>query len=297
MLSDLHLLAIVRNRKQTTLARMPLEKPVHNNLEKSWTSSYESFISHLNQIDYRPGRQLESNQCFRFLDYDLPQWLAKQTIKTARYIDVMHDIPRIYNLIQGTVVLARDDNDKELMLFQDFSQSNVIAPGHILQLEGDIYKIIEHRGLLLERKLCAVYMSSERRLLFSNFRAVNSFLPIFEFYKKVSEQEIREVLKNSIFVAEAPDTWARDANQWFRTRFSQLIDTGILERYSAEELKSRSKGYDVSIQIVNDKVLFPSDQDSAKRLLQFLSEELYKGAVTDTNYVATSKFELKTNQQ
>ena len=126
----------------------------------------------------------------------------------------------IYDSIQGTVVFTRNSKNDELMLFQDFTRSKVIDPGRFLHYVNNSYSLTERPGFLIDRQLSAVFLTNERKLLFRNFRAVNSFLPIFEFYKKASAQEIRELLRHKLFVTKDPDMWAKTANQWFRTRFS-----------------------------------------------------------------------------
>ena len=49
------------------------------------------------------------------------------------------------------------------------------------------------------------------------------------------------------------------------------------DKVYVKQIQSRSKGYDISIQILKGKIVFPSDKLSAKKLLQFLNEELYRG--------------------
>ena len=71
---------------------------------------------------------------------------------------------------------------------------------------------------------------------------------------------------------------------WFRQRFAMLKDSGVLDKYSAQEIKSRSKGYNVSITIRKGKVVF----SAAAKNLQFLNEERFLGAVTNNLYETNS---------
>ena len=107
-----------------------------------------------------------------------------------------------HNSIQGMALVTRNDYDDELVLFQDFSRSMAVNPGRLLLSDGNTYKYTEYSGVLLNQNLCAVYMRHERKLLFRDFRSVNSFLPISDFYKKRSEQEIREILQHDLFATE-----------------------------------------------------------------------------------------------
>ena len=70
-------------------------------------------------------------------------------------------------------------------------------------------------------------------------------------------------------------------------------DSGILDQYTGLEIAERSLGHDLLIKIVEDRILFPADRNQAKRLLQFLNEEIFRGAITSTLYETNSKREAE----
>jgi hypothetical protein len=144
-------------------------------------------------------------------------------------------------------------------------------------------------GLALDSKLAAVYTPTDEKLLFRNFRIVNTFLPLADFYGEASEQQIREILKHRRLAAENEDALAIGANQWLRNRFAMLRDSQVLDQYTAEQIKARSRGYDVQVQISKGKIVFPSNRAKAKKLLQFLNEELFRGPITELLYETNSK--------
>ena len=185
--------------------------------------------------------------------------------------------------------MARDDQGREVVLFQNFTAQRVIRPGRVLFLESNTYTGIQRPGLMLDTRLNAAYLPTEQKLLFHSFRAANTFLPLADYYKEASEEEIREVLEHPLIMAEEPDALAVDPNQWFRKRFAMLRDSDILNRFSAATIRTKSEGHNVSVIVQSGKIVFPSDKDAAKRLLQFLNEELYKGPITEILYETNSK--------
>lgn len=70
-----------------------------------------------------------------------------------------------------------------------------------------------------------------------------------------------------------------------------LRDSGILDHYTAQQIVEDSDGYDVDIELDGDRIVFPAEKAAAKRLLQFLNEELFRGAITETLYETNSKRE------
>ena len=189
------------------------------------------------------------------------------------------------------MAFSRNKDDEELVLFQHFSRSHVIRPGRFLFLQNNTYKTTQRAGLTLDSKLSAVYVPGYRKLLFHNFRTVNTILPLAEFYEEASEQQIKEVLGHKLLAPEDADALAAGANQWFRKRFAMLRVSGVLDTFSAKEIQARSKGYDVAIRLSKGKIVFPADKPAAKKLLQFLNEELFRGAITNTLFETNSKRE------
>ena len=177
------------------------------------------------------------------------------------------------------------------MLFQNFSRSHVIRPGRFLFLQHDTYETTNRPGLTLDGKLSAVYQPAGIKLLFHNFRTVNTFLPLADFYKEASEQEIREVLSHELAGAGGPECAGNRSNQWFRKRFAMLQGFGRAGPVLREEIQERSDGYKVDVQVTQGKIVFPADKPAAKKLLQFLNEEFFRGAITETLYETNSKRE------
>ncbi|MCY4614737.1 MAG: hypothetical protein OXB94_14100 [Nitrospira sp.] len=289
MLENFHLAAIIKQGAQTRMLQIPLHQALQDSLTADWQSQYEAFVDQIDEIDFNVGYQPEEHERFCLADYELPDWLAKENSQTIANLDTINENEASLDSIRGTVAFARNDQGAELVLFQNFTPSQVIRPSKSLFLEAGTYKSIKRPGLTLGDRLSAVYQRAECKLLFHKFRAVNTFLPLSDFYKEASEQEIREILNHKLLEAEDANALATSANQWFRKRFTMLKDSGVLDRFSAKDIQSRSKGYDVSIQILKGKIVFPSDKLVAKKLLQFLNEELFRGAITKTLYETNSK--------
>lgn len=291
MLENFQLAAIVRRGAQSRLLWIPLHQDLQQMLAERWEDQYEAFVADVQEIDFNAGYQPEDHQRFRLHDYGLPEWLADETSQTAPDLDAISNNDALVDSIRGIAAFARNSAGEELILFQNFSRSHVIRPGRFLFLQNDTYETTQRPGLTLDGKLSAVYLRAEKKLLFHSFRTVNTFLPLADYYEEASEQQIREVLNHDLFDPEDADAVAIGANQWLRKRFAMLRDSGVLDTYSAKQIQTRSKGYDVTIQLSKGRIIFPIEKSAAKKLLQFLNEELFRGAITEKLYETNSKRE------
>lgn len=291
MLENFQLAAIIRASGHMRLLRIPLHQALQATLAESWTAQYSAFFDNINEVEFDAGYNPEEHERFRLGEYETPDWLSGESSLTVPNLDSISKHENFISSIKSVVAFARNDQGQELMLFQKFSRSHVILPGGFLFLQNDTYESAQRPGLTLDGKLSALYLPTQRKLFFRNFRVTNTFLPLTDFYKEASEQDIRDVLKHSRLAAEDPEALAVGANQWFCKRFALLKDSEILDKYSAKQIKAHSKGYEVDVQLKGNKIVFPTDKTAAKRLLQFLNEELFRGPITETLYETNSKRE------
>lgn len=289
MLTDFQLAAIVKKGAKWQVLRIPMHQALQDTLAASWHAQYVAFTHGTKEIAFDPGYSPEDDERYCVGDYALPDWL--EVGGKVQDLDPISQHENQLDTIKAIIAFARNAQGEELILAQNFSRSHVIQPGRFLFLEKDNYESPKRPGLTLDSKLSALYVVAQKTLLFHNFRAANSFLPLADYYKEASEHEILEILAHERLAPENAAALASSASQWMKKRFAMLKHSGILDQYEAKQIKAHSKGYEVDVQIKGGKIVFPADKNAAKRLLQFLNEELYKGAITETLYETNSKRE------
>ena len=290
MLSNFQLAAIVgKSDDELQVLRIPLNQGLQSKLASSWGSQLDEFVSNAHEIRFNAGYQPEEHERFGIADYQLPTGLAGITSASAASLDAIGTSVETLSMIRGIIGFARLTGNVEVVLFQNFNRSHVIAPGRFLLLRKGIYETTEQPGLRLENRLAAVFTPKDGKLLFRNFRSVNTFLPLSEFFEEASEEQIREVLCHERLAPVSVEALAVEASQWFRKRFSMLRASGVLDKFTPKEIQARAKGYDVQVKISKGRIVFPEEKMAAKKLLQFLNEEIFRGAITEILYETNSK--------
>lgn len=291
MLENFHLVTIAKTGSVMRLYQIPLHQDLQDTLAENWQLQLDAFMVDIQEIDFDAGYVPEYHECFRLNDFELPLWFHGQSSETVGNLDSISRHENMMGAITGLAAFARNDRREELILFQNFSRGHVIKHGHSLLLSGNTYGTVTHPGLMLGNDISAVFTAADRKLLFQNFRTTNTFLPLGSFYREASAQDIREVLSHDRLDAEDVEALATGANQWFRKRFAMLRDSEILDNFDAVQIKAHSDGFEVDVRIRNNRIVFPADKVAAKRLLQFLNEELFRGPITETLYETNSKRE------
>lgn len=291
MLENFQLAIIAKTGRQTQLFQVPLHQTLQDTLAASWQAQHDTFIEGAHEIAFNPGYTPEAHELFQLNGYELPDWLRNENGQTVQSLDPISEHEALVDSAKGIVAFASNDQGDEMMLFQNFSRSHVIRPGSFMLLQNNTYVGVQRLGISLDSKLSALYLVSQNKLLFQNFRTTNTFLPLADFFEEATEQEIREVLNHGLLATEDAEALAVGANQWFRKRFAMLSISGILNQYTAQQIVEHSAGYEVDVQLDGNKIVFPADKAKAKRLLQFLNEEIFRGAITETLYETNSKRE------
>ena len=294
MFYNFHIAAISK-RSKTSLRLIETHGALSDTLIRNWSSQFRDFILETEEIDFTVGYSPGLGEHFRIRPYNLPSWLEGKNSENARNIKTFDKNENIINSITGIVAFTRDNKNKELMLFQNFTKGNIIQPGGYVFFGPDAhsdpssYKAADSRLLRFDNKLSAVYLPEERKLLFDSYRNVNTFLCISDFYEIASGKDIRNILNHELFECDDKDTIVNHATQFMRRRFAILIDSKILDILSAKEVKEQADKHNINIQINNDKIIFPTENDQAKTLLQFLNQEIFQGSLTNEIFETNSK--------
>ena len=293
MLKNFQLVAIIKEKNELRLQRFSLNGSLQNTLADEWAKQYKTFIKQKEEKDFTIAYTLGTGELFKICSYKLPPWLAGEDSESIRTIEEFHINERLANSIRGVASFARDDENNELMLFQNFAPSQVIRPGGLMtmiRLGGrHTYSGLKDSALRLNNKLVAVYSPKSETLLFNRFLYVNKFLPLSDAYYTASRQDILNLLSHPLFECEDKGMIVTNATQFIRRRFAILKDSKILDRLSTTAVKERATKYNLEIQVQNDRIVFPTDNDSAKVLLRFLNQEIFQGPLTDELFETNSK--------
>ncbi len=293
-LQNFHLAALFAENHGPVLRRFPIHRDLQNALIAEWQQQLDEFLEDVRMLPFDPGYTPESDEIFKIDNFHAPDWLTARNSLNAAELDSLVGHEEHFSRLECVLAFARTGRREEIVLFQNFVSSHLIKPGKFVFQANGTYIANDRPGLALDRKLTAVYFPSHRRLLFKNFRATNTFLPLAEYFTEASEEEIREVLNHRIFALESVasvDALATNPPQWFRKRFAMLRASGLLDGFSADQIRAKSTGYEVEVRVEQEKIVFPADRLAAKKLLQFLNEELFRGAITEKLYETNSKRE------
>lgn len=293
MLEHLHLVALLKERHQLTLRRIPLVGELQAVLADKWQDQLDDFLLEAQEIDFDPGYTPEAHERFCLEEFELPEVVAAEHSGSVRHLEPIDMHGAEPSQIKAILGFARLEDGSEILLIQSFSKSHIISPGQFLFFTRNNFESSDTPALSLSDQLTAVYYPAQQKLLFRNYRAANAIFNLVDFYKEATEEDIKAILAHEKLAPVNVDALAKGASQWFCKRFALLKDSEILDQYTVDQIIQHSNGYDLDIQIDltsgQDRIVFPAEKAPAKKLLQFLNEELFRGAITERLFETNSK--------
>ncbi len=271
------------------MSQIPLTADLQQSIQEEWSSQYSAFCDDIREVPFDAGYKPEEDERFTITGFSLPEQMEtnREGLDTLDPIGVNEQSLHQLNAIFAYATL----NGNEVVIIQRFSRSHILKPGRFMYVRNGTFETASSPALTLGNKPDVVYFPSEQKLVFANFRNANAILPLIDFYQEASESEIRQVLSHPRISAEDIDSLAVNAPQWYRTRFSMLRDSKVLDDYTPSQIKEDAAGY-LDIETIgadeDEKLVFPKEKPEARRLLQFLNEELYKGPITEILYETNS---------
>ena len=278
MLKSFQLGAIIKQKNQWELQSFSLRDSLQNTFADEWERQYKAF-DEKEETEFRASYKPDEDECF-ISPYKLPEWLADINSKNTRNIKEISLNRILASSIKGIVAFAQDDENNELMLFQNFSRRQIIQQKTSLLYRGDTFEGIEGKILGFDDKLRAIYLPNEGKLLFDNLHLAKRFLPLSDIYDDASNKDILEILDHDLFECADSQMVLNYVTQQIRIGFGKLKASGRLEHFAAVDIKKKASLCEIDVQIQEDKILFPTEVDQAKELLQFLNDGIFRSAIT-----------------
>ncbi len=292
MFKECEFAAIISKGTEKELRYIPLSRNLQGTIKEKWECQYNSFFNGEKRIiNFDPDYKLDKDELFCLPEYELPNWLAEEDSASILDFDPIRDNERDLKLTKGIAAFIESETAEEFILFQRFKPSQVIRTSLSAIWDLDTFRKIDGSVFTFASYLSAVYQRSERKLLFRSFYNVDRFLPLSEYFRPASEEEIREILSHELFAPENLEVSVTNPSRSFRNKFALLKRSGVLDRFKAPEIEARSKVVGVPIQLSDDdkKIVFPSKKSDALELLGFLNDDFVHGVLTGIPYITNSK--------
>lgn len=175
--------------------------------------------------------------------------------------------------------------------FQVFNKKNLLSYRFIMVDLNNTFTRMKENAFIIEQKVNAMYENG--KLYFESYTSANQIFPLLDFVKEATDGEIKSFGENKNLEAKATDI-EKIANVKTRRLIKVLSSTTNVSTFIGKSLRTKKsllKKYGIKAQINNEgKLTLPTQNVSElNRTLEFLNEDIFRGAITDSLYLSNSK--------
>ena len=284
--------------------KLEVEREAQQAICDTFASSVESMTNGKTAHDFEVNYKPEDDEILRIENFLLPDTI-KDAIRNPIGVDSYKKDPDVrddgdedylgFPEIKAIFVGERihDENGEHFNIgFQRYrKEQNLIALPFRFFYSNDTFKQERHFGIGITYNLDCYYTGGE--LLFASFYFARQVFDLREYYRSASDSEVEDFKKNGALYFENADLFGSMANTYVRRKIAMINDSGVLEKFSAKQIKSIANSADIDIKVQSKKVVIPADKDGAMEVLAFLDEEVYRGPFSKDLLIANSKRVLR----
>lgn len=250
-------------------------------------------------IDFDGNYKPEADEFLRISDFRLPE-VIKEAIKnpvgvTAYEKDSKEKGNKAfqgYPKIKAVFVGERfEENGIEFfnIAFQRFrKEQNLMALKHMMFWNDSTFQQVNDFGIGITDTVDCIF--SKFGLCFNSYYYARQIFDLKDYYRIATEKEVNAFSANNRLYFENADLFISFANKAsLRRKIALINDSGVLENFTAKQIKELASKAGLTIKIKNNKIVIPDDKDRMLVILATLNEEAYRGMFTNNLIVANSK--------
>ena len=179
----------------------------------------------------------------------------------------------------------------EAFLFQIFSSGNLLENKYIVRFlqEQHSFNRFRENAFIINNKIQAIHKNGN--LYFKSFPSASKIFDLRANMITATEAEVTAFgNKENININQ---DWLRaHANAKTRRLIKMVTESGTLDTYMSLGRRRRellAESVNVEINIVDDRLVLPSNVGKVNRILEFLNEDVYKGLISSNIFRTNSK--------
>lgn len=110
-----------------------------------------------------------------------------------------------------------------------------------------------------------------------------------KYYREATQGEVERFTQMKELCLDSAETFVGQADSRVRKKIASIMDSGVLEKFSARDIQKIGRQTGVHVKIRDNKIVIPAEKKQMKIILGFLDEEVYKGSFSNAIYITNSK--------
>ncbi len=178
--------------------------------------------------------------------------------------------------------------DNEVYYFQNFDKRKLLQNKNVLFWDNNTFDKLTSNSLIVENVVHAIHRNN--RLYFKSYSNANKIFSLISFFEAASDETIDHFAQNEKILVDA-DWLKENGNTIIRKQITLIEKSKILITANPKKIKSRATKFNLTIQLIDGKLVLPNDKKQCTEILSFLNEQYYIGLISGKKFRTNSKRE------
>jgi hypothetical protein len=173
-------------------------------------------------------------------------------------------------------------NNQGKILVQFFFKGQYLGRKLSLFLEDHTYNKLDSPAISFDNKLLCIIENNIVK--FKSFQTLKYLFDLTDLYREATDTDINSFAAVNNILIPNIETFKTASNQNIRKRIHNLLQSGILSNYTANQINgiATQKGFNGLINVDNNKIVIPENNNKeVMKILSFLDDKLYRGAFSN----------------
>jgi hypothetical protein len=127
------------------------------------------------------------------------------------------------------------------------------------------------------------------QIKFKSQQKLRSVINMLEIYRVATDQEVASFASHASLAVIDIDKFAAATNQTSRKLIHAAMQDGILDTCTPLAIKAAASQTGLDVELLDNKIVMPTESSGIKALLQFLNESRYAGPLSGQTFVSNSQ--------
>lgn len=291
MFENCPVMIIKANTPSFEVCKLELANDAQNEICRFFSNATGEMSSGKAKIQFDGRYNPRENEYFAVENFQLCDEIKDAICNPAiipAYTEEKEGFPNIKAIFVGEHEELGED-DRYTVAFQCFRKEQYLSTAKWLNIffDNDTFVKEKRFGITISNSVDCFFEATE--LKFISYYFARQIFNLGDYYRTATDREVLNFTGSGKLSIEDAEAFQGAATSWMRRIIAQINDSGVLENYPAEKIKTLAKWEGIDITVENNRVVLPTGKEALKAILGFLAEEAYRGPFSRNTYIANSK--------
>lgn len=286
MFENASVMVLLQGKEKLEICKIETDKKAQAAICKSYAEASGWMLKGTEYVSFDGNYSPDADETLCINQFALDE-IIKEAVETPAGVESFapentnsDNIKAIFvgEICEGRMVIA----------FQKFKKEQYISvKGINLFFDRDTFVQEKRFGLTISDEVDCIY--EDGRLLFKSFFMARQIFSLMKYYREATQGEVERFTQMKELSLDSAEMFIGQADSRVRKKVASIMDSGVLERFSARDIQKIGRQAGIDVAIRDKKIVIPAEKKKMKIILGFLDEEVYKGSFSNITYITNSK--------